>query len=124
MIDIADSVDVQVAWSEASEMIRRARVAGYSESSEKPFFVLAYTNKVDDCRLTFFPFRERCVVGDSTQEGLFQAFDAIEDKLTNAKGGIHYYSDSYFSNLPGWPSSSTSVATTSRGEELSTLEPA
>ena len=101
MIDIADSVDVQVAWSEAPEMIRRARVAGYSDS-EKPFFVLAYTNKVEDCRLTFFP--GECVVGDSTEKGLFDAFEAVESELTSAKGGIHYYSDAFFSDLPGWPS--------------------
>ena len=123
MIDITDSVDVQVAWSEvrffrfifgrstdlhthtqAPEMIRRARVAGYADSTEKPFFVLAYTNKVEDCRLSFFP--EECVVGDSTEQGLFDAFETIESELTSAKGGIHYYSDAYFSNLPGWSSKS------------------
>ena len=81
-------------------MIRRARVAGYADSTEKPFFVLAYTNKVEDCRLSFFP--EECVVGDSTEQGLFDAFETIESELTSAKGGIHYYSDAYFSNLPGW----------------------
>jgi len=118
MIDIVDSVDVQVAWSEASEMIRRARVAGYSSSSSSSssvvssssqfFVVLAYTNRVpnNDCRLTFFPYQEHCAVGESTQQGLFETFDTIERELKHAQGGIHYYSDAYFSNLPGWPSSS------------------
>jgi len=105
LIDIVDSVDVQVAWSEASEMIRRAKIAGYDHShGDTSFFVLAYTNAVpnDDCRLTFFPYQTECAVGESTERGLFSELSKIEASLPHANGGIHYYSNAYFSGLPGW----------------------
>ena len=105
LIDIADSTDVQVAWSEATEMVRRAKIAGYDRVREDgTYFVLAYTNAVpnDDCRLTFFPYETACAVGESTERGLFSELSKIEAALPHASGGIHYYSNAYFSGLPGW----------------------
>jgi hypothetical protein len=103
IIDLVDSIDIQVGWTEAEQMVRRARLAGlsYARSQSKKVYILAYTNDVDeDCRLSFFPYSEGCSVGDHTESGMFAAFDATDGSWT---GGIHYYGNAYSSGLPGWP---------------------
>lgn len=91
-------------------MIERAQVAGYdywaamAEETRGEFYVLAYLNDVDDCRTTFFPYATTCrIEHDATQAGMFGAFDEIEAALPGTTGGIHYYSNAFASNLPGWP---------------------
>ena len=62
MLDIADSVDVQVAWNVGSTMANRAqRPYVYWDANRRTsttttaFYILAYTNPNSDCRLSFSP---------------------------------------------------------------------
>ena len=118
MIDIVDSVDVQVAWNTGSTMTRRAETAyNYWETTKKDttastnFYVLAYTNPNSDCRLSFSPqtkgaltSTDDCSNGaDRTEEGMFAAFDEVRASLPAAKGGIHMLGGVYSSGMPGWP---------------------
>lgn len=115
MIDIADSVDVQVAWNEGSTMAERAtRPYTYwvntKQSDTTAFYVLAYTNPVSDCRLSFSPHvqgslvnSDTCSTGDRTEAGMFQAFDEIKITLPSAQFGIHYMGGVYSTGMPGWP---------------------
>jgi len=117
MIDIVDSVDVQVAWNEGSTMIRRsfrpyqywlANKAGTTTTTA--FYVLAYTNPNSDCRLSFAPHTEgsttatdTCSTGDRTESGMFAAFDEVQSNMTDSHGAIHFMGGVFSSGMPGWP---------------------
>ncbi|KAL7541739.1 hypothetical protein ACHAXR_011182, partial [Thalassiosira sp. AJA248-18] len=118
MIDVADSVDVQVAWNVGSTMTNRSqRPYDYWETNKLPssthttaFYVLAYTNPNSDCRLSFAPHvkggtsaQTACNTGDRTEEGMFAAFDTVKSTHTSAIGGIHYMGGVYSTGMPGWP---------------------
>jgi len=117
MVDIVDSVDVQVAWNTGPVMQQRA-TNGYTHwqstklgtTNTTAFYVLAYTNPVGDCRLSFSPHTWgatalplACATGDRTQQGLFDALDAVEGGLVHAQGGIHYFGGVFSSGMVGWP---------------------
>eukprot|EP00545_Synedropsis_sp_CCMP1620_P011980 CAMPEP_0119008316 /NCGR_PEP_ID=MMETSP1176-20130426/3602_1 /TAXON_ID=265551 /ORGANISM="Synedropsis recta cf, Strain CCMP1620" /LENGTH=356 /DNA_ID=CAMNT_0006960625 /DNA_START=100 /DNA_END=1170 /DNA_ORIENTATION=- len=118
MIDITDSVDVQVAWNTGSTMQRRSlRPYQYwaankmGSTSSTAFYVLAYTNPNSDCRQSFAPHRkgsdvaidDTCSTGDRTEAGMYNALDEVVDTETYARGGIHYHGGVYSSGMPGWP---------------------
>lgn len=117
MIDIADSVDVQVAWNKGSTMARRAyRPYDYwlqnkaGTTTTTAFYVLAYTNPNSDCRLSFAPHAkgattvtDACSTGNRTEPGMYAAFDEVMLNQTSARGGIHYMGGVYSSGMPGWP---------------------
>jgi hypothetical protein len=117
MIDIADSVDVQVAWNTGSTMQKRS-LGPYQywadnkmgQTSSTAFYVLAYTNPNSDCRQSFAPHKkgsltvtDSCATGDRTEAGMHAAFDHVIATETYARGGIHYQGGVYSSGMPGWP---------------------
>ena len=117
MIDTVDSVDVQVAWNTGNVMADRAtnpyqywNSHKLGQTSTTALYVLAYTNPVSDCRLSFSPHvlgatsaSDTCATGDRTEEGMFTAFDEIESELPNAIGAIHFMDGVYSSGMSGWP---------------------
>jgi len=117
MIDITDSVDVQVAWNEASNMNKRSlRPYTYWVSNKAgttnntAFYVLAYTNPNKDCRLSFSPHvkggeesSDTCSKGNRTEAGMFAAFDEVQSSQSQTRGGIHYMSGVFSTGMPGWP---------------------
>lgn len=106
MLDIVDSVDVQVAYNLPSVMADRSSKAyqywlegDHSSSETSKVYVLAYTNPNSLCQLSFSPHTEGsssvedvCQNGaaDRTERGMFDAFDFVESRHTQAKGGIHF----------------------------------
>lgn len=117
MIDITDSIDVQVAWNTGSTMEKRSRRPYDYWSSDKAgttsstaFYVLAYTNPNSDCRLSFSPHvkggtesSDTCSTGNRTEAGMFAAFDEVHLSQTQTQGGIHYMSGVFSTGMPGWP---------------------
>lgn len=117
MIDIADSVDVQVAYNVPSVMEGRAdRPHQYwmdkvDKSSTSALYVLAYTNPNELCQLSFAPHAsgsstvtDTCAQGDRTEAGMFAAFDHIESALPGAIGSIHYMGGVFSTGMTsGWP---------------------
>ena len=117
MIDIADSVDVQVAWNTGSTMTSRSQAPyDYWEAnhmgttSTTSFSVLAYTNPNTDCRQSFAPHTkgattasDTCATGTRTEEGMYAAFDTVRLTQPNTDGGIHYMGGVYSSGMVGWP---------------------
>jgi hypothetical protein len=117
MIEIADSIDVQVAYNVPSVMTRRARpphqywLDKMNKTSSSALYVLAYTNPNSLCQLSFSPHKEgsttvidTCHVGNRTEAGMFAAFDYVEDDLPGIIGGIHYMSGVFSTGMTeGWP---------------------
>ena len=117
MIDIADSVDVQVAYNVPDVMKRRADppyqywINKVDKSSTSALYVLAYTNPNDICQLSFSPHivgsttvTDTCPQGDRTEAGLFAAFDYVEGALPGIIGSIHYMSGVFSTGMTdGWP---------------------
>ena len=117
MIDIADSVDVQVAYNVPAIMARRAKpphqywLNKMDKTSTSALYVLAYTNPNNLCQLSFSPHKKEsttatdtCSKGNRTEAGMFAAFDYVEDALTGAIGGIHYMSGVFSTGITeGWP---------------------
>lgn len=109
MIDILDSVDVQVAWNTGSTMASRAVEAGhtYFVASGYPvckrFYVLAYTNSNSNCKLTFFPYESgvgACSTSaDNSEAGMWAAFADVQALLSDTDVGIHYYTGALSSGL-------------------------
>lgn len=117
MIDIADSVDVQVAYN-VPEVMRKRAVPPYNywtnklnKSSTSALYVLAYTNPTSLCQLSFAPHQagsttvtDTCAQGNRTEAGMFSAFDYVEAALPGAIGGIHYMSGVFSTGITeGWP---------------------
>lgn len=114
MIDIFDSVDVQVAHVSASTVASRAQTAGYAYALGlgKPFYVLSYTNKssLSECTVTHFPFD--CVGWPWSNahrsdaflmDDLFDSFAA--EGIPAAISGIHFFRGVYGSGVhTDWPS--------------------
>jgi len=117
MINITDSIDVQVAWNEAGTMEKRARRPYNYWASDKAgttsstaFYVLAYTNPNSDCRLSFSPHvkggmesSDECSQGNRTEAGMFAAFDEVKLSQNETRGGIHYMGGVFSTGMPGWP---------------------
>uniref|UniRef100_A0A7R9ZAJ6 Uncharacterized protein n=1 Tax=Pseudictyota dubia TaxID=2749911 RepID=A0A7R9ZAJ6_9STRA len=126
MIDIADSVDVQVAWNTGSTMQRRSEKpytywnnTKSGSTSTTQFYVLAYLNPNSDCRLSFAPHAkgaltntDSCTTGERTEVGMYAAFDEILLSQTNSRGGLHYMGGVYSTGMPGWPIHSSGTSPT------------
>lgn len=121
MIDLVDSVDVQVAYNLPEVMEARA-LPPYEYWMEKPnksstsaLYVLAYANPNEEgiCQLSFAPqivgsstVPDTCSKGNinRTEESMFEAFDYIENKLPGAIGGIHYMGGVFSTGIiDSWP---------------------
>jgi hypothetical protein len=121
MINIVDSVDVQVAYNTPSAMTTRAikpyeywldkRASGKATPSTA-LYVLAYTNPNYLCQLSFSPHKEgssrvkdECSFGgERTEVAMYDAFDTVEGALPGSKGGIHLMSGVYSSGITAdWP---------------------
>eukprot|EP00542_Grammatophora_oceanica_P013494 CAMPEP_0194043578 /NCGR_PEP_ID=MMETSP0009_2-20130614/15177_1 /TAXON_ID=210454 /ORGANISM="Grammatophora oceanica, Strain CCMP 410" /LENGTH=369 /DNA_ID=CAMNT_0038687829 /DNA_START=210 /DNA_END=1316 /DNA_ORIENTATION=+ len=120
MIDIVDSVDVQVAYNLGSTMADRSETpyqywdatkAGTTSSTQ--FYVLAYANPNESlCQLSFAPHLKGatevpdiCTKGNSerTEASMYQAFDEVVTAQPSARGGIHYHGGVYSTGMVGWP---------------------
>lgn len=127
MVDIVDSIDVQVAYNTPSAMTSRA-AASYqywtqkpSKSSTSKVYALAYTNPTDLCQLSFSPHAKGsstasdvCNVGNQerTEASMHIAFDTVETQYPLLKGGIHYMNGVYGSGITdGWPVHDASIST-------------
>ena len=138
MVDIADSVDVQVAWNVGNTMAHRS-LSPYlywdktkrGTTSTTGFYVLAYTNPNSDCRLSFAPHTkgaatdtDTCTTGDRSERGMFEAFDEVTVGLPHAQGGIHFIGGAFSTGMPGWPThSSSGTVTTSAPTSSPTASP-
>jgi hypothetical protein len=119
MVDIVDSIDVQVAYNTPSAMISRS-AASYDywtqkvdKSSTSKVYALAYTNPTDLCQVSFSPHAEGsstasdvCSIGNQerTEASMYAAFDDVETEYPLLKGGIHFMNGVYGSGITdGWP---------------------
>jgi hypothetical protein len=117
MIHIVDSVDVQVAYNLNHVMLERSnnpyqywQDAAKNTSTTK-IYILAYTDPVDPCQLSFSPHKvgsttvtDTCNSADRTEAGMYDAFDYIEQNLPEARGGIHFMGGVYSTGITsGWP---------------------
>lgn len=113
MIDIFDSVDVQVAHVSAGTVASRAQTAGYAHAIGlgKDFHVLSYTNEssLSECTVTHFPFD--CVgwpwsnAHRSDAYLMTEVFDQFAaEGIPDAKPGVHFFRGVYSSGgHPDWP---------------------
>jgi len=136
MVNIVDSLDVQVAYNTPSAMMSRS-AASYeywtqkiNKSSTSKVYSLAYTNPTDLCQLSFSPHAkgsstasDACNIGNQerTEASMYAAFDAVEAQYPLLKGGIHYMNGVYGSGITdGWPMHD---ASTSTGKSCATNAP-
>jgi len=117
MINIVDSVDVQVSYNVPSTMTTRATLPytywtnKVEKSDTSALYVLAYTNPNSLCQLSFSPHakgsdtaKDTCTKGVRTEAGMYAAFDTVEEDLPGAKGGIHFMNGVYGTGITeGWP---------------------
>lgn len=123
MINIVNSVDVQVAYNTPTAMTDRAtrpyqywkdKISSRDVSSDTTaLYVLAYTNPTSLCQLSFSPHKkgssvvnDECTKGgqERTEAAMYAAFDAVENELVGSKGGIHFMSGVYSSGITtDWP---------------------
>lgn len=105
MMDIFDSIDVQVGYITFPAISDRLKLAGYQHAlnTGKEIFVTLYTNKGDPCQTTFFP--TQCSKGNHTEAGMFDVFDHFASQgISQAKPCIHYFRGIYSSGgNPDWP---------------------
>ena len=113
MIDIFDSVDVQVAHVSAGTVASRATTAGYAHAVGlgKPFYVLSYINKssLSECTVTHFPFD--CVAFPWSNPHRTDAYLMTEvfdqfaaEGIPAAKPGVHFFRGVYGSGAHvDWP---------------------
>ena len=127
MVDIVDSVDVQVAFITPDAMASRSTPAYHywnskmNKSATSRVYTLAYTNPTDDCRTSFSPHKEGsatatdfCSFGTRTEAGMYQGFDYVESQLPSIRGGIHFMNGVYGSGITsGWPVSPSNNPTPS-----------
>ena len=128
MVNIVDSVDVQVAYNTPSAMTNRVTKpyqywqgkisSATPASTTTAFYVLAYTNPTSLCQLSFSPHKKGsttvvdvCTVGgDRTEAAMYAAFDTVEGTLAGSKGGIHFMSGVYSSGITSdWPVHNTTT---------------
>ncbi|VDI51780.1 Hypothetical predicted protein, partial [Mytilus galloprovincialis] len=105
MIDIFDSIDIQVGYITFPQISDRTKLAGYQYAldTSKEIFVTLYTNKGDPCQTTFFP--SPCNKGNHTEAGMFDVFDNFKNNgIEHASPCIHYFRGIYSSGgNPDWP---------------------
>lgn len=119
MIDIVDSIDVQVAYIKNSTMVFRSAPAynywdskiGKSNSSRA--YVLLYTNPTSLCQTNYSPHViGNAVTEDScafttksrTENGMYMGFDYVESNHPMMKGSIHFMNGVYGSGVTDeWP---------------------
>ncbi|XP_078594259.1 uncharacterized protein LOC144872022 [Branchiostoma floridae x Branchiostoma japonicum] len=106
MIDIFDSVDVQVAFVVASVMAGRAKMADYdyAVAQRKNFFITLYTCKTEPCQITFFP--QPCgFTGNKTEVAMFYEYDQLAKLgVEDAPLCIEYFRGIYSSGgNSDWP---------------------
>jgi hypothetical protein len=117
MVDIFDSVDVQVATVNATDAARRAREAGYEYALGlgKPFYVLSFTNKGADtdayiCTTRHFPDTRCGAGGPQTEDDMMEVFDTYTNPDTvngipAALPAIHHFRGVYSTGgHRDWPS--------------------
>jgi len=132
MVNIVDSVDVQVAYNTPSAMTdRAAKPYQYwqnkiSSAGTEPtttttttaLYVLAYTNPNSPCQTSFSPHKEGSTTvvdictrgGDRTEAAMYAAFDEVEATWPGSKGGIHLMSGVYSSGITAdWPVHNTTT---------------
>lgn len=117
MIDIVDSVDVQVAYNLPQVMEERAEPAYQywmnkaNVSTTSRLYVLAYASPSSTCQTSFAPHAkgsttviDTCNSANRTEAGMFAAFDHVEEQLPGAVGGIHYMGGVFSTGMTdGWP---------------------
>ncbi|CAM9310176.1 unnamed protein product, partial [Heterosigma akashiwo] len=111
MIDIFDSIDIQVAFITAGAVIGRAGHADYAYAVEqgKPVFTTSYCNEVPDaCTTTHFPDQATCAYSwaadRKSEEYLFSVFDDYTSQI-EVTPCIHYFRGVYSTGgHPDWPS--------------------
>ena len=120
MIDIVDSVDVQVAYIKNDTMVDRSTnaynywVAKVGKSDTSKIYVLSYTNPTDLCQTSYSPHidtsttvTDECnfsTINPRTEAGMFQGFDYVEGSLVQMKGSIHFMQGVFGSGITAdWP---------------------
>lgn len=113
MIDIFDSVDVQVATTGIASVASRATTAGYAHAvgSGKPFYVLSYTNwaTAPDCSVTHFPYYCTFEWSNPRRTDEYLMEEVFDEFATNgipgAEPGIHFFRAAYSTGAHAdWPS--------------------
>lgn len=106
MIDIFDSIDVQVGYIIYPAISDRMKIAGYdyAMSINKPIFTTSYTNKDSPCQITFFP-DDSCRIKGHNETAMFSIFDGFPaNGISYARPCIHYFRGIYSTGgYPGWP---------------------
>lgn len=110
MIDIFDSVDVQVGYILPNVIAERMITAGYdyAVSQGKEIFATLYTDKTEPCQITFFP-DDNCHWKGHSEQNMFAVIDALPGLgITHAQPCIHYFRGVYSSGgHPDWPAHKT-----------------
>jgi len=120
IIDIIDSLDIQVATNVASMMVNRAADATYAIAKGKRAWVLAYTSAGKgatslNCYTGFYDSGGKCtgssllrcqqiVDGNKrcSQSGMRSELSTATKSMPGLLPGIHAYHNAYQSGLPGW----------------------
>lgn len=120
MVEIVDSVDVQVAYIKNSTIAARSEnpyqywTAKTGKSDTSKIYALSYTNPTGLCQTSYSPHiqgsatvEDTCTfstINPRTQAGMYQGFDYVEGQHSLLKGGIHYMNGVYGSDITsGWP---------------------
>jgi hypothetical protein len=112
MVNIVDSIDVQVAFITPDAMASRSTPVYHywnlkaNKSKTSRVYTLAYTNPTDNCRTSFSPHKEgstsatdSCPFGMRTEARMYQGFDYVESWLPLARGVIHFMNWVYGSGI-------------------------
>lgn len=106
MIDIFDSIDVQVGYIIHPQIADRMRTAGYAYavSLNKQMFTTVYTNRESPCQITFFP-DDACHIKGHNETAMFAVFDEFAAHgIGSARPCIHYFRGVYSTGVvTGWP---------------------
>ncbi|XP_053382879.1 uncharacterized protein LOC123540278 [Mercenaria mercenaria] len=106
MIDIFDSIDVQVGYIIYPAISDRMKTAGYDYAMalNKPIYTTVYTNKGSPCQITFFP-DDTCRTKGHNETAMFTIFDGFSaNGISYAQPCIHYFRGVYSTGVHlGWP---------------------
>ncbi|XP_053382880.1 uncharacterized protein LOC123540279 isoform X2 [Mercenaria mercenaria] len=106
MIDIFDSIDVQVGYITYPAVSERMITAGYEHALalNKPIFTTLYTNPATPCQTTFFP-DDSCHVPGHSESDMFNIIDGFStNNIPYARACIHYFRGVYSTGVhPDWP---------------------
>lgn len=106
MIDIFDSVDVQVGYIIYPQIADRMRTAGYyyAVSLNKQIFTTFYTDPTSPYQTTFFP-DDTCRIKGHHETSMFRVFDEFAaNGIGSARPCIHYFRGVYSTGVvPAWP---------------------